>query len=132
MATMEAALVSLLTTGSPNPVSDIVGTRVYPDVLPQGVTYPAIRYARISTPRYRDFSGPAGRARPRFQIDCYGTGKADVLSLAAAVRAVLDGYAGTSATVRIDASAAEDEGGSYEDDVEVYRERIDFIFSHTE
>lgn len=133
MATLEAALVSILEDDSG--VGAIAGDRIYALVLPQGVVYPAIRWQRISTPRLKSTSGPSGRARPRFQIDCYAGTHAEALSLAAAVRAALDGFSGTVAAVVISSSGAEDEGSDFEPDVGasgVYRERLDFLISHTE
>ena len=40
----EAALVAILTQGSPNPVAALVGTRVYALQLPQNPIYPAMVY----------------------------------------------------------------------------------------
>ena len=57
----EAALVAILTQGSPNPVAAIVGPRVYALQMPQNPVYPAITYQRILHPK-----GPIpnpGRAR---------------------------------------------------------------------
>ena len=58
----EAALVAILTQGSPNPVAALVGSRVHALQMPQNPVYPAIVYTRISTPRsqYRTLDGRAG------------------------------------------------------------------------
>lgn len=138
MPSLEAAIVARL--AATNAVVAIVDGRVYANVLPQGVAYPAVRYQRISTPRLKSLSGPTGRARPRFQIDCYGERHSEVLALSEAIRGALDGFVGlvpigsgaTPPTVQIDASSAEDEEGGYEDDVRVHHQRLDFILSHEE
>lgn len=143
MATAEAALVSMLIQGSPNPVADLVGTRVYPLRLPQTNTapvLPAIRYQRISTVRgpYRKMeTGKSDYAKPRFQVDCFATTPAAAKQLADAVRSVLDGFAGTIAGVAIGSSAAEDEASDLEEGVgtggaPIYRSRVDFLIGHTE
>lgn len=140
MPTVEASLFSLLTAGSPNAVAAIVGSRVYPDVLPQGVTYPAIRVQRISTPRaqYRALDGRAGYASPRMQIDCWSLSRSGALALAQAVYAMLEGYhAAAVAGLRIDAISTDDEGGDAEVDIgpngaTVFRERLDLIVFHPE
>ena len=143
MADAEVALVAILTTGSPNAVAALVGVRVYPVVLPQNVTYPAIRYARISTAREqyrllsRTVANKASRQDGRFQIDCYAVTDADARALAAAVRSELDGYSGTIAGLRIDRTSIDGEDGEIEPEVgdvqsPVYRRHMDFILSHAE
>ena len=142
MPTAEAALFSILTTGSPNAVAAIVGTRVYPDVLPQGVTYPAIRVQRISTARaqFRVLArsgGKATRQQPRFQIDSWATTKTGALALADAVRATLDAFSGSAGGVTIDQAWIEDEGADHEEGVgpdgsDVYRVRQDYFISIAE
>ena len=140
MASAEAALVALLTTGSPNPVADLVAARVYPDALPLGVLYPAIRYQRISTARfqYRKIAtGTGDYAKPRFQIDCFAATKAGALALSDAVRAQLDGYSGISATVSIGSAALEDEASDIEQGAgtggsNIFRHRLDYLIGHAE
>jgi Protein of unknown function (DUF3168) len=146
MATTEAALVSLLVQGSPNPVADLVGTRVYPLRLPQQTpsttppVLPAIRYQRIDTVRapYREMAtGRSEYVRPRFQIDCYATTPAGAQQVADAVRAQIDGFRGVSAGVTIGGIALEDEGADLEEGVGVggapiYRHRLDFLIGHAE
>ena len=143
MATTEAALVSLLIQGSPNPVSALVGTRVYPLRLPQTTTapvLPAIRYQRIDTVRspYREMAtGRSSHVRPRFQIDCFAATPAGAQAVADAVRSVLDGFRGTSAGVAIGSIGLEDEAADLEEGVgaggaPIYRHRLDFLIGHAE
>jgi hypothetical protein len=141
MATTEAALVSLLVQGGvSNPVFVLVGTRVYPIVLPQSPTYPSIRYQRISTVRapYRVLStGRAGYAKPRFQIDSYALTPATAQAVADAVMARLDGFAAPVANVIIGSIATEDEDADIEVGVgpggaPVYRHRKDYLVGHQE
>lgn len=56
----------------------LVGTRVHPDMLPQNVTYPAIRYvqvSRVEVVRKPVAAGGVGAklaiVRGTFQLDCY-------------------------------------------------------------
>lgn len=139
MPSAEASLVSLLTTGGGNPVAAIIGTRCYPDVLPQGVTYPAIRYQRISTPRaqYRTLDGRANYASPRMQVDCFALNRSGAIALAQAVYGLLEGFAGTVGGLRIDAISTDDEAGEFEAGIgpgsaNVYRQRLDLIMYHAE
>lgn len=139
MPSAEAALFSLLTEGSPNAVAAIVGTRVFPDVLPQKPTLPAIRLQRISTPRsqYRTLDGRANYASPRFQIDCFTLSRSSAIALAQAVYGLLEGFTGTVASLRVDFISTEDEGGDIEVDAgpdgsDIYRQRLDVFLAHPE
>lgn len=89
--TAEESLVARL-NATPG-VTALVGTRIYPMLIPQGAAMPAVTYQRISTVRPGSLRGPVGQADPRIQVnswaDTYGTAKA----LADQVRRSLDGYA---------------------------------------
>lgn len=139
MASAEAALYSLLTAGTPNPVAALVGTRVYPMVLPQNTSYPAIRLQRISTPRsqYRTMDGRADYASPRMQVDVYALTHAAAIAVAQAIYETLEGYHATVGGLRIDAISIDDEGADLEEGVgpggaPLYRQRLDLIVYHAE
>lgn len=137
MPSVEAALVALLTQGSPNAVHAIAGTRVYPRKLPQNVTYPAIRYTRINTVRLRTLDGLSNYARALFQIDCYGLSESQCVALSQAVYRLLEGFGGVSAGLPIDGIGILDEGADVEDLVgpngaDVYRQRLDFSIPYPE
>nr|WP_246348620.1 DUF3168 domain-containing protein [Sphingomonas aerophila] len=64
----------------------------YPVVVPKGKSAPFLTYTRVSTPRLRDFDGPIGTAKPRFQVDVYAADFDAARTLATSIRALLDGY----------------------------------------
>jgi Protein of unknown function (DUF3168) len=139
MPSAEGALRALLTAGSPNPVAAIIGVRAYNKRLSQNVTYPAIRYARISTPRddTRTLDGREDYAKPRFQIDCYSVDDDVAIALSQAVRAHLVGFQGEVAGLRIDSIGTADEGGEVTENIgpdnsAVFGQRVDVIISHAE
>lgn len=139
MPSAESAIYSLLTTGSPNPVAALVADRVYPLILPQPPTLPAIRFQRISTPRsqYRTMDGQANYASPRIQIDCWDLTFDGVLALGEAVYSLLEGFNGTVDGLRIDAISTEDEAAAIELDVgpngaPLFRQRLDVLMYHAE
>ena len=101
MATLEAELRTYTLAGAT--VAGLVGTRMHARRLPQAPTLPAIVYQRIDTRRLHDLSGPDGLPRARMQVTCWGATPADAYSLAAAVRARLDGAKGTWGTLTIGA-----------------------------
>jgi len=114
-------------------VSALVSKRIYPMKLPQGWTLPAITYQRVSGVREHNLSGPSGRARPRFQIDCWDDDYLDAKDLANKVRLCLDGFKG-------DINTESDVGGIileadrdiWEESINVYRISMDFIIPHFE
>lgn len=90
-------------------VGDLVGAgddaRIYPVAGPQPPTFPCITYLRVSTVRDYHTTGPSGLVTARVQLDLWATdtesapGFAAVRALADAVRARLDGWAGTQSDV---------------------------------
>ena len=135
MSVVEEAIHTILTSESA--ITNIVATRVYPVVIPQGGTIPAVTYQRISTPRIWDLDGPDGMATPRMQLNCWGTSYSSASSLSNAVRGVLDNYSGTADSVVIHQVALEDEGDLFEPQIGIdtarrYGRRMDFIVWHGE
>lgn len=49
----------------------LIGTRMYPLVLPQGVTYPAVSYYLVSVTELRDLSGPIGEEQARITFNAW-------------------------------------------------------------
>ena len=114
-------------------VGGLVGDRIYPLKLPQRWTLPAITYQKVSGERAHCLGGPSGRARPRFQIDCWADTYSGVKDLADGVRLCLDGFKG-------DINTESDVGGIiltgeydiWEESIEVFRITMDFIIPHFE
>lgn len=107
-------------------VSALVGTRVYPVILPQNPTFPAITYQRIGGRRESSFAGPIGLAGPLYRLDCWGgaagTGYAAAKGLANAVRLALDGWKGVVSGITVQACFLDGEPEDiFEDEVGVHR-----------
>lgn len=114
-------------------VSGVVSSRIYPVKLPQAWTLPAITYQRISTPRAHIMSGLSGRARPRFQIDCWADDYGTVKDLAIKVGGCLDGFKGDLNTEsNVGGIILDSERDIYEDEIDVYRVLMEFIIPHFE
>ncbi len=98
-AELEKGLFSILTGNSPETSAS---SRVYPR-LPQGVTFPAIRYQRISTQRFQALNGSVGVTNATIQIDCMAANYSQGKDLADEVRSILHGYSGAwgSLTARL-------------------------------
>jgi len=124
-------------------VSAIVGSgtnaRVYPGIPPPDATAPFISFRRTSYTRLNTLSGPKTLAKPTFQVDCWGSDNETMVSLAEAVRALLDGFRGDMGDDNIvvrranlvgqndDPEDPSDGGGN-----DVNRDRMDFEIWHIE
>lgn len=74
-------------------VAALVGTRIYPDELPQSPTFPALVYFRASaTPEGITQDKRVGPERPRIQIDAWAESRAETDAVYLAVKAALHGH----------------------------------------
>lgn len=90
---LEAWLFTFLTTDEA--VAEIVGTRVYEEVVPQGAAYPAITYTTIGGERGYTLNNTNRQAINRVQVSVWAQDGIGRRRLADAVAARLDGYRGT-------------------------------------
>jgi hypothetical protein len=133
MASVESWIYSRLTGFAG--LSALVGTRLYPSVLPENPTYPAISYRRIDAPNVAQTheATPAGLARPRFQFDCWGTTATSAKAVGEQVRLALEGYQNKAANPRIDGIILADRrDGPRETGSNLYRDILDFFIWHSE
>lgn len=92
---LEKGLVTMLAGASPQTTA---AGRVYPR-LPQGVTFPAIRYQRIATSRNYSLTAPVGVTAATVQVDCMAETYQAAKLLADSVRVILNGYTGAFGTL---------------------------------
>ena len=112
-------------------IAGLVGTRIQPVNLEQSVTYPAISYNKVSAPRVHNLAGVAGRAFARISYNSWAETYVGCQTLAAAIRASLDGFQGTLTTTTC-VITLENEIDLFEDEVNVYRIVQDYFVSHAE
>jgi hypothetical protein len=106
-------------------VAAIVGTRIYPVLLPQDTLYEAITYQRISsTPQ----NGSTTLRETRYQINCWALTYAEAQALASAVRARAEEYTDTDQAPAIKMTQVVNELDDYDSDAQVYRVIVDVIF----
>ena len=90
--TTEEGLLALLAGNAG--ITAIAGESIFPGMLPEEPTYPAVTCLRISTPEEHTLDGKPSLADPKFQIGCWARTYSQAKQLAAAVRALLDGFIG--------------------------------------
>lgn len=106
-------------------LSALVGTRVYPSLLPQDPTFPAITFSRVSAQRVAAMGSDPGVVQARFQFDVW-TQIADGVDAYESMRNVmeqlrlaLERWRTTSGTIVQD-TFFDNELELYEDDIEVH------------
>ena len=73
-------------------ITDIVSTRIFPMIVPQGQNYPAITYDRTSGDHEITYDGAEGLVEANFILKCWAATYAGAKDLADALRLVLDGF----------------------------------------
>ena len=123
MATAEELLITALEGDAA--VQTHVGltpaSRIYPLVLPQKPTLPAVTFQRIANARVNSFDACGGIDNPRIQVDCWATTRKAARELAMEVKRVVEAATTFGAWLITDAEF-------YEDDVDprLYRVSMDF------
>lgn len=109
---IESLLFTSLTGNSG--LRSLISARLYPDVLPQGATLPAVVYQRISTPRQHTFGAgcPVAVSRPRLQYACWAATPAAALAVCEALRSALQA-SGYAVTFDSETTMREPESGLY-------------------
>jgi hypothetical protein len=92
-------------------VAALLGTRIYPDHLPQSTTLPAAVYYGISGTDEPRLSGLAGFATERIQIDAYAETRLAANALALAIRDALTNGSGRGNWGTVGVSGCNPEGG---------------------
>lgn len=118
---------------------NLVGNRIYPLRLPQGPTYPAVRYQVIGAPRTHVMGGSTGEVHARVQVDCYADTYEGAKELADQVRLALNWLMDTTVGgVAVEVIMLEDERDLDEPttilpgEKGIYRVMFDFIAHYAE
>jgi hypothetical protein len=114
---IEELIYSNLSTATS--VTALVVDRIYPLLMPQDPTLPAVTYQRISDNPINSLSGHGGLDNPRIQIDCWATSYSAVKTLSNAVIKAMD----LSTSYK---SLRMSDQDLYEDGTEIYRVSMDF------
>lgn len=126
--TMEASLFTFLT--SDPAVSALIGTRMYPGVIPQGGLQPCIVYAKTSRTRQQLFCGTDGLLLTRIDIDCYAKRYIESVALANAVTAALQDFSGDMAGLAVPRVFLENEIDLSDIEPGLYRQSMTWALWH--
>lgn len=121
----EEALFSFLVADTD--LTALVGQRIYPLLLPQQPTTPAISYQRISTTPLYALNGNQQLTKVRIQFDIFGATLADAKSVAEALHSRLDAYRGLMGSVQVGSVFRASEMDLYDPSVESFRVSTDYL-----
>lgn len=113
-------------------VAGLIGTRMFPVILPQNPTLPAITYQYLSGRSVVSNDGASGLAESTFQIDCWGATYASTDELYEAVRDRLIAYKGDAGGVDVQGIFLVRKRDLYDYDARVYRRTADWSVWHEE
>ena len=115
-------------------VAGYISTRLYANILPQNVTYPAATYQRVAGGKLHTQGTDSGVAEPLFQITVYSEEYDEAVNIREAIRAVLQDFSGDigSKGVTVLAVLLDDQDEGYDPTVERFYQRLDFEINHLE
>jgi hypothetical protein len=128
---VRAALVAHLAADTD--LVSLVGTRIRPIVRMQKDRLdPTLTYQMISKVDIRDLDGGSGKARARFQLDCWSRDLSTSAAMARRVRALLHGFKGAMAGLTVAESTLADEADRHETTAtsDLYRVQMDFMIQY--
>lgn len=126
----ETGLVNLLKGDTA--VAALVGTRIYPNVIPQDAALPAIAYQVISSETGYSHGGPDAGNHPYIQLTIEGDSYANTLAVCAACKARLSGFRGDIGNDRFEAIFLENEFDGFNLDPAVHTRRQDYRLRYKE
>ena len=108
-----------------------IDDRLYPLLLPQGATLPAVVYKRISTPRMLELEN-SFLPHPRFQFDVFAGSFPRAKAVAEQVRLALDLYRGAMGEYTVQTVIIDDEMDIYEPETKRRHSIVDAIIWYEE
>jgi hypothetical protein len=81
-------------------IADVIGSRMFPTIIPQGTTFPCIGYMQASAVRLNALDGPTKLAQWRMSFTVLSETYQEAKDLGDAIRKRLDGARGTFGTTK--------------------------------
>lgn len=108
-------------------VSALVSDRIYPIVIPQNTTYPAIHYDDFSPVYYSAMGADATITATRFRVTAIDDSYSGAKALEVQILAALKRWSGTADGTTIVDVFHEVSNNIYDDDLGTYQTHIDFM-----
>jgi len=127
---IETALRSHL-LGLPG-MEGLVGSRNYPVVLPQDVTYPALVYRLVSDVTDPLLTGRSNIRRARIEVGCWSTDFDQAKAIIKIIRDAVDGECGMWSGLEVYEVRVENEFDDYGEEVRAYVRQLDLFILYIE
>ena len=101
-------------------------SRIYPLVLPQKVSYPAVTYQKIAGTFEHSMGGDSGFSYPDYQFVCFAKTYHEAKETAKTLRLCLQNLRIMVDDIYIQAVLIENEIDDYEEDTEIYSVILEF------
>ena len=99
------------------------GSRVYPNIAPDGVTRPFVVYSRVSAVSENVLSGSPGLINTHLQVDVYSNAYSEAQTIAAQIVGLMESWAVQNVlTLELD---------EFEGDTKLHRVILDFSIWHS-
>lgn len=128
--TVEGALYTMITGNTS--LATLIDNRVYPLVVPDGCTYPAVAYQQISIVHTKNHSGPDDVLQVRMQLTIHAEGYDTARTVLKALRDRLDGYVGIVSDVDVKEIEVQNMYDGYDYDSGLAVIRMDLIIRYKE
>ena len=122
---LESALFTLITTN--DPVAAVMGTRLYPDVIPQDQAMPAGHYRTVTNRPATAHSGAAGVEFSTVRFSIFAPLRADAIALRELIKPVVNGYKGTAGGETLDAVFYREGVNTFDVESGLYAAQFDLI-----
>lgn len=127
--TIDDALYSLISGDAG--VAALISDRVYPDLLPEKVTFPAMTYQEISLTPTVSHDGDSHLDESRYQFDCYAATRSGARAIADALRTLLSGKRTSQPGFVIHSAFLANALSGYETGLNAWRYTVDYLISYS-
>ena len=129
----EALRAHLTSAASAAAVTALIGTRMYPDQVPQKPTLPCIGYAVLEGEQDTTHDGLSGYMETTFELVCMAKDRLAAKDLAQKVKLALDAFPavmGGAGGVEVDGVFVTGERNDFDDELRVYWTILDVLIEH--
>lgn len=114
-------------------LTQIVGQRVYPIMLPEKVPLPALVFGRVSTQgSFLSHSGSTGIMTSVFEVGCIAKDVQVAKELARLIRATFSGFHGSIEGFKIYRTTVENEFDEFDPETGTYQVPVEIFLTHDE
>ena len=112
-------------------LTDLVGSNIFADVVPEDADFPCVRYSRVSvfSSHHSTEENTGGMQRGRWQFDAYSRDRMEAQAVMQALVRCWNTFRGTIDGKHVTALLL-DSSSHREDTLDRFRERVDFLIAY--